>query len=99
MFLDKRKKRLLKHTMQNKIILKYLYKNIILKSIIHNRNLNAKYRALSNYYIKKGNVKKNKNICFLSGKHRSVYNTLGLSRHNLNYFSKLGLLQNFKTKS
>jgi ribosomal protein S14 len=97
--INKKNQQILKHSILNKLVLKYLYKNIILKSIIHNRNLNIKSRAIANYYTKKNYIKKNKKICMLTGKHRSVYNNLNLSRHNLNYFSKLGVLQNFKVKS
>jgi len=97
--LNKKKQQILKHNLNNNIILKYEYKNIILKSIIHNRNLNYKLRLISNYYLKKSHLKKNKKICLLSGRHRGVYNNLNLSRQNINYFSKLGVLQNFKVKS
>lgn len=97
--LSKAKQQILKHNLKNNISLKYEYKNLILKSIIQNRNLDNKYRLISKYYFKKNYVKKNKKICFLTGKHKAVFNKLNLSRHNINYFSKLGLLQNFKIKS
>ncbi len=97
--LNKAKQQILKHNLKNNIILKYEYKNIILKSIIQNRNINNKYRLISKYYLKKNYFKKNKKICFLSGKHRGINNNLNLSRHNLNYLCKLGILQNFKIKS
>lgn len=97
--LQKSKQQILKHNLKNNIILKYEYKNIILKSIIHNQNLTYKTRLLANYYYKKNYIKKNKKICLLSGRHRGVDNKLNLSRQNLNYFSKIGVLQNFKVKS
>ena len=97
--LNKTKQQILKNNLKNNIILKYEYKNIILKSIIQNRNLDNKYRLISKYYLKKNYTSKNKKICLLSGKHKGVYNKFNLTRHNLNYFSKLGKLQNFKIKS
>jgi len=97
--LKKSKQQILKHNLKNNIILKYEYKNIILKSIIHNRNLDYKYKLLASYYLKKNYLKKNKKICLISGRHRGVYSNLNLSRQNINYFSKLGILQNFKVKS
>lgn len=97
--LNKAKQQILKHNIKNNLILKHEYKNLILKSIIHNRNLNNKYRLISKYYIKKLYLKKNKKICLLTGKHKSVYTKFNLTRHNLNYFAKLGILQNFKIKS
>jgi hypothetical protein len=97
--LKKSKQQILKHNLKNNIILKYEYKNIILKSIIHNRNLSYKYKFISTFYLKKNYLKKNKKICFLTGLHKSIDNKLSISRHNLNYFAKLGILQNFKIKS
>jgi len=95
----KSKKQILKHNIINNIILKNEYKNIILKSLIHNRTINNKIKLLINFYLKKQYLKKNKKICLLSGRHRGVYSNLNLSRHNINYFSKLGILQNFKVRS
>jgi len=97
--IKKTKKQILKNNLINNIILKYEYKNIILKSIIHNRNTNNKTKLIANYYLKKNYLKKNKKICLLSGRHRGVYSNLNISRHNVNYFAKLGILQNFKVKS
>lgn len=97
--LNKGKQQILKNNLKNNIILKYEYKNIILKSIIHNRNLNNKHRLISKYYLKKNYVTKNNKICLLSGKHKSIYTKFNLTRHNMGYFSKLGILQNFKIKS
>lgn len=97
--LNKKKQQILKHNLKNNIALKYEYKNLILKSIIHNRNLNLKIRLISKYYINSSHIKKNKKICFLSGKHKAVNTKFNMSRHNINYLSKLGILQNFKLKS
>jgi ribosomal protein S14 len=97
--LKKSKQQILKFNLKNNIILKYEYKNIIIKSLIHNRNITYKDKLNAIFYLKKNYIKKNKKICLLSGKHRSIDNKLNLSRHNLNYFSKLGVLQNFKIKS
>lgn len=96
--LKKNKQKILKNKINSHITLKYEIKNLILKSIIHNNNLLAKYKLLGNFLITK-KIKKNKKICLISGHHRSTYNKLNLSRHNLNYISKLGLLQNFKINS
>lgn len=97
--LNKKHQQILKSNIKNNIILKYEYKNIILKSIIHNKNINYKIRLFSALNIKKNTIKKNKKICLISGRHRGVNTNLNISRHNINYFSKLGILQNFKINS
>lgn len=97
--LKKKHQQILKNNIKNNIFLKYEYKNIILKSIIHNKNINKKTRIFAILNLKKVTLKKNKKICLISGRHRGVYNQLNLSRHNVNYFSKLGILQNFKINS
>ena len=97
--LKKKQQQILKYNIKNNILLKYEYKNIILKSIIHNQNITKKIKLFSYLSLKKIDTKKNKKICLISGRHRSVYNKLNLSRHNINYFSKIGILQNFKINS
>lgn len=96
--LKKNKQNILKNKINHNIILKFEIKNLILKSITHNNNISNKLKLLSN--IKKSKkIKKNKKICLISGHYRSINNKLNLSRHNLNYISKMGLLQNFQIKS
>ena len=96
--LKKNKQNILKNKINHNIILKFEIKNLILKSISHNNNINNKLKLLSNIKkIKK--IKKNKKICLISGHYRSINNKLNLSRHNLNYISKMALLQNFQIKS
>lgn len=90
---------ILKHQLINIVAAKYEYNNIILKSIIHNQNIPYKTKLYAHLMLKKTNLKKTKKICMITGKHKSVNNFLNISRHNVNYFSKLGLLQNFKIKS
>jgi len=96
--IKKNQQKILKNKINNIIILKYELKNIILKSIIHNQNINNKFKLYS-VFLQKKKIKKNKKICLISGHNRSVNNYLNLSKHNMNYLSKLGLLQNFKIKS
>jgi len=96
--IKKNKQKILKNKYNNLICLKYEIKNIILKSIIHNNNINNKYKLYS-LFIKKKNKKKNKKICLINGYNRSVNNNFNLTKHNINYLAKLGLLQNFKIKS
>ena len=97
--LKKKNQQVLKSNIKNNIILKYEFKNLMLKSIIHNKNINYKIRIYSFLNLKKNTLQKNKKICLISGRHRGVNNNLNMSRHNLNYFSKLGILQNFKINS
>jgi len=96
--IKKNKQKILKNKLNNLIIMKFELKNRILKSLIHNQNINNKYKLYSLFLIKK-RIKKNKKICLISGHHSGVNNNLNFSRHNMNYLSKLGLLQNFKIKS
>lgn len=97
--LNKSKREILKHNLRTNLAIKFMYKNLILKSIIHNQQINYKYKIIANYLIKKKNSKYQKKTCFISGLHKGVDTKLNLSRHNLNYFSKLGIMQNFKIKS
>ena len=96
--LKKNKQNILKNKINHNIILKFEIKNLILKSINHNNQIKNKLKLFSNI-IKLKKIKKNKKICLLSGHKRSINNKLNFSRHNLNYISKLGLLQNFQIKS
>ncbi len=96
--IKKNQQKVLKTKIYNLILLKYEIKNIILKSIIHNQNINNKYK-LYTIFLQKKKVKPNKKICLLSGNHRSSNTYLNLSKHNLNYLTKLGLLQNYKINS
>ena len=93
------KQNIIKHKIKNQITIKHELNNLILKSIIHNSNLYRKNTVLALLQLKKKYVKKNKKICFITGQNRGINPHLGLSRHNLNYFTKLGILQNFKIKS
>lgn len=96
--IKKNQQKILKNKINTLIILKYEIKNIILKSIIQNQNINNKYKMYT-IFLQKKKIKSNKKICLLSGNHRSNNNNLNLSKHNLNYLTKLGLLQNFKINS
>lgn len=97
--LKKGRNEILKHNFRNNISIKYNYKNIILKSIIQNQNISNKQRVLAKFFLKKSNNKVQKKTCFVSGLHKGINTKLNMSRHNLNYFSKLGILQNFKIRS
>lgn len=96
--IKKNKQQILKNLIQNKLILKLEYKNLIIKSIIKNKNIKNNHCILPTL-LKNTQIKYNKKICLLSGSHRSVYNSLNMSKHNINYLSTTGLLQNFKLKS
>lgn len=93
------KQKILKNIVNNNIAIKYQYKNLILQSIIQNNNINHKTQLISKYFLKKQTLKNNKKICIMSGSYKGVYNKFNMSRHNVNYFSKLNLLQNYKLKS
>lgn len=97
--LKKKHQQILKNNIKNNITLKYEFKNIILKSIIQNKNLNYKIRIYAFLNLKKTTIQKNKKVCLISGRHRGVNTKLNISRHNINYFAKLGILQNFKINS
>lgn len=97
--LKKQQQQILKNNLKNNLILKYEYKNTILKSIIQNKNLKHKVRIYAILNLKKVTTQKNKKICLISGRHRGVNTNLNLSRHNINFFAKLGILQNFKINS
>lgn len=97
--LKKKQQQILKSNLKSNLILKYEFKNTILKSIIQNKNLNYKIRIYAILNLKKATIQKNKKICLISGRHRGINTNLNLSRHNVNFFAKLGILQNFKINS
>ena len=51
--LKKNKQKILKNKLNSIILLKYELKNTILKSIIHNQNINNKYKLYSLFLLKK----------------------------------------------
>ncbi len=95
------KKTILKENLKKIIILKYIYSNIIKKSIFHNRALSLKIRMLAFINLKKQKMNKNKliNTCLLTGRRKGINKKLHLSRHQLNILSKSTNLQNFKINS
>ncbi len=98
--LRKKKKLILKANIKNIIILKYLYINIILKSIFNNRNIENKKRLITSFFYKKTNIKYiTSNICLISGRFKNTNKRLLFSRHNVNNYCKKGLINNFKIKS
>lgn len=92
--IKKNKQQILKNLLQNKLYLKLEYKNLIIKSIIKNKNIKNSYNIIPTL-LKNTQIKYNKKVCLLSGSHKSVYNNLNLSKHNINYLATTGLLQNF----
>jgi ribosomal protein S14 len=95
------KKNILKENLKKILIIKYIYSNIIKKSIFQNRTLNLKIRSIAHLSIKKSKTNKNKliNTCLLTGRKKGISKSLHLSRHQLNIFSKSINLQNFKINS
>lgn len=91
--------RILKKKKKDLINIKNQYKSILIKSIIHNRNLiiSSKLKAflLQFFFIKKNNQK----ICFLSGQRKSINSLLKINRHNINKMLKLNKANSFKIKS
>lgn len=97
--LKKKNQQILKYKLKSLIFLKYEYKNKILKSIIQNNNICSKYRLFAHIKIQKKKNIISKKICLISGRHRGVNTRLKLSRHNMNYFAKIGVLQNYTINS
>lgn len=95
------KKTILKENLKKMIIIKYIYSNLIKKSIFQNRTINLKARLLSFIMIKKPKTNKNKliNTCLLTGRRKGINKKINLSRHQLNILSKSTNLQNFKINS
>jgi hypothetical protein len=62
--LKKSKQQILKFNLKNNIILKYEYKNIIIKSLIHNRNITYKDKLNAIFYLKKNYIKKIKKFVY-----------------------------------
>jgi len=93
------KQQILKTQLKHQIMLKTEYKYIILRSIVHNLQLSRSIRLAAQLRLVNFRYSNLKQKCLMSGKQKSVNGFLTLSRHNINYFAKLGILQNFKTKS
>jgi ribosomal protein S14 len=76
-------------------------KKIILKSIIHNKNLKPKLRALAFYKLSRLPLKsfiskQNNNLCLLTGRIGGVLKLTNLSRHSMKRLGVVGNLQNIK---
>lgn len=96
-----KEKFLIRDNSRRTLIIKYKYLNLILKSLLHNRNFTQKRKLLSfiHYSQKKQSFKKIKNLCMLSGENTSVNKKLLLTRFQINYLSISNKLQNFKINS
>lgn len=93
------------NTLKSKYKLIYIYKNklknIILKSIFYNRNLNTLNRAYAYLIINNNKIlnKKYHKICKFSGFRKNVNKLFGIGRHELNRKAILGQLQNISVNS
>ena len=90
-----------KDLIKRKNFTKYEIKKVILKSIIHNKNLKPITRALAFYklsqiQLKASISKQNNNICLYTGRIGGVWNKFHISRHSMKKFSVSGNLQNIK---
>ena len=98
--LNKKENRIIRSNIKNIIIIKFIYLNMITKSIFQNRNIKNKKRLFSYFSFKK--LKKNttlNNYCLLNGQTNGLNKNLNISRHNMNSLLKLGVINNFKIKS
>jgi ribosomal protein S14 len=95
------KKNILKIKLKKLILLKFIYNNIIKKSIFHNRNIKIKNKFTVYITIKKKTLTRNKvkNLCLMTGKKKSINKKILLSRQYINQTCKLNNLQNFKINS
>jgi ribosomal protein S14 len=76
-------------------------KKIILKSIIHNKNLKPLTRSNAYYKLSRLNLntsisRQNNNICLLTGRIGGVFKKTHLSRHTMKKLGISGNLQNIK---
>lgn len=90
-----------KNQIKNKKYIKYELKKIILKSIIQNNNIKPIIRANAFYKISRlkffyTKSKQNNNICLYSGKIKSVFKKIKMSRHFFKKFCAINELQNNK---
>jgi len=83
------------------IFLKKEYKNIILKSILRNRQTNNNVRMFTLYKIQKNTtfLSRQKNFCILTGRAGGVWKISNTSRHCLNKFLQEGMLTNIKVNN
>lgn len=91
--------RILKKKKKDLNIIKNQYKLLLLKSIIHNRNLTIKNKTNAffiNFFFKKIN---NQKICFISGQRKSINPLIKINRYNINKMLKLNKANTFKVKS
>lgn len=91
--------RVLKKKKKDLLNIKYQYKTILLKSIVHNRNIIVSKKLhimFLQYFFKKSF---NQKICFISGQRNSINPSLKISRHNINKMIKLNKANTFKIKS
>ena len=93
-----------KNLHKNKLFAKKEIKNIILKSIIQNRNIKPIIRIkASRYNYNRSNLsfisKQKNNICLKTGRIKGVYNQFNFSRHYLKFLGSNNNLQNIKIAS
>lgn len=96
----KRENKIVRSNIKNSIIIKFIFLNIIFKSIFHNRNIKNFKRmyALMNLKKKQKNSKLN-DFCLITGQSKGLNKQLSISRHKMNILLKQGLINNFKIKS
>lgn len=90
-----------KDRLKRKKFTKIEIKKIILKSIIHNKNVKPIIRSKAIYKISKFSFlsfisKQNNNLCLKTGRIKGTYKMFNLSRHYIKKISMSGNLQNIK---
>lgn len=92
-----------KDKVKRKKFLKIEMKKFILKSILHNFQINEISRLSAfkkiTFLPKKSFISKQNNMCLISGRMGGVYKFIGVSRHNMKNLAKFNMLHNTKIKS
>lgn len=92
---------LLRDELKRTLNIKYKYTTILNKALFHNRRLTKDQRTLvfKKLSFKKKSIKKLRNVCLISGENTSVNKKIIFTRFQINYFSIVNKLQNFKVNS
>lgn len=77
-------------------IFKLEYLNINYKYLTFNRNIKLKLLTINLIRI---NIKKKKNLCFFTDRHKGLVKLLNISRHSFNKQLKLNNIQNLLLSS
>lgn len=91
-----------KNNLKKIYYIKNEFKVILLKSIIHDKNVKPIIRSYCLYKLtnikKKSRISFQKSVCLILGKHRAIYSKFQIKRHTLKKLNTLAKIPNLKSQ-